>query len=77
MDNISTKSEQEQEPGAEPHKSAILGVSLRGWLVLILVITTCAMFFTEKKIPNELYMLMSGALGQYFTQVNTKDKIIN
>lgn len=61
----------------QSHLSGILGISLRGWIVLIVVCTACAMFFTEKTMPNELYMLLSGVVGQYFGQKNDPYKNIN
>lgn len=51
--------------------SHFFGVSIRGWLALILIVTVCAMAILAREVKEPLYSLSIGALGFYFGQ-NTK-----
>lgn len=49
-------------------ESKILGVSLRGWLALIIIATACSMAFIGKKVDEPLYSLVMFVAGMYFGQ---------
>ena len=48
--------------------SKVLGVSLRGWLALLMVATTCLMSYYAKEIKEPLYSLVLLSVGFYFGQ---------
>jgi hypothetical protein len=60
---ITTKPE--PEPGAH---SVIFGVSLRGWIALIVVLTVCGMSAWQLEIKEPLYTLAGLVIGFYFAQ---------
>lgn len=49
-------------------ESKIMGVSLRGWLSVIIIGTSCVMAFLGKKIDEPLYSLVMFVAGMYFGQ---------
>jgi len=49
-------------------RSAIYGVSVRGWLAVILTLTVCGMSAASVPVVEPLYSAMLLALGFYFGQ---------
>jgi len=49
-------------------ESKILGVSLRGWLALLIIFTVCFMSSTGTKVIEPLYSMSTMALGFFFGQ---------
>lgn len=49
-------------------ESKIFGVSLRGWLSLLIIGTACAMAFLGREIEEPLYSLVMFVAGMYFGQ---------
>jgi len=47
-------------------ESKILGVSLRGWIALIIVYTVCLMSIYSNEVREPLYTLCTTAVGFYF-----------
>ena len=57
------------EPIPQPvGESQLLGVSIRGWLATLLVISVCAMSFFKIDIKEPLYTLVVMAVSFYFGQ---------
>lgn len=52
-------------------ESKPFGISMRGWLSLILVMTVCIMAYQGKLVIEPLYTLVSLAVGFYFGQKQT------
>lgn len=52
--------------------SKILGVSLRGWLAAVLILTVCGMSVASIPITEPLYTLATVAAGVYFGQKKTE-----
>jgi len=48
--------------------SSFVGVSVRAWLAIILVVTVCAMAVLGKAVEEPLYTLATVAIGFYFGQ---------
>ena len=66
--------ETEQFTKPSPAKdSSIFGVSLRGLIVLLTVLTVCVMAMISKKVEEPLYTLVGLTVGYYFGQ-NQKPK---
>ncbi len=71
-ENTSTKTVTEtQESSDTPFwqqndHSTLFGVSLRGWIALIVVLTVCIMSFAMKEIKEPLYTLAGLIVGFYF-----------
>lgn len=57
-----------QEPKPEGNGSSIMGVSLRGWLAFLLVLTVCGMSVSQIVVEEPLYSLATLAVGFYFGQ---------
>jgi hypothetical protein len=55
----------EPEPKSE---SKVLGVSVRGWIASIIIVTVCAMSVMRIDIAEPLYGLAMAAMGWYFGQ---------
>ena len=51
---------------------AKLGLSVRGVIVIILVVSACAQAFITNEIPERLLALASAAVGYYFGQQHQK-----
>lgn len=49
-------------------ESQIYGISVRGWITLILVLTVCAMAGFKVQVLEPLYTAFSLAIGFYFGQ---------
>lgn len=49
----------------------ISGVSLRGWIALLITITVCGMSATKVVVEEPLYTLCTVAIGFYFGQKKT------
>jgi len=52
----------------ENTESTLLGVTVRGWLAIILTLTVCAMSLLGIKVVEPLYSAGLLALGFYFGQ---------
>ena len=52
--------------------SRIGGVSLRGWIAVIVILTVCAMSLLALEIKEPLYTLAGLIVGFYFGQNQTK-----
>lgn len=50
------------------NESTILGVSIRGWITLILIASCCGLAFIKIPIPDALKELADMALGFYLGQ---------
>lgn len=46
--------------------SRLFGVSVRGWLSILLVATVCGMSAAAREVKEPLYTLVGMALGFYF-----------
>ena len=55
-------------------ESKFLGVSVRGWLAVLLTFTICGMSFLGKTVAEPLYTLSTVAIGFYFGQKTTNGK---
>ena len=53
-------------------ESRILGVSLRGWLSVMIIGTACAMTILMREIKEPLYSLVMFVAGIYFGQKTQK-----
>lgn len=49
-------------------ESKFLGVSIRGWLALLLVVTVCGMSAASRKVEEPLYTLVMVAVSFYLGQ---------
>ena len=49
-------------------ESKIFGVSIRGWLAFILVMTVCVMSFMQRDVKEPLYTLVMVAVSFYLGQ---------
>lgn len=49
-------------------ESQFMSVSIRGWIVLIVVLTACAMSICRIKIDEPLYTMVTVVVGFYFGQ---------
>ncbi len=49
-------------------ESKAFGVSIRGWLTLMLALTVCLMSALEMTVEEPLYTLVGMAMGWYFGQ---------
>ena len=54
-------------------ESKLLGVSVRGWLAVSMVLTVCGMSLMSIKIDEPLYTLVVVAVSFYFGQKGTKN----
>lgn len=50
------------------NESQIFGVSIRGWLAVMMILTMCAMGFLGLEVKEPLKSSISFALGFYFAQ---------
>lgn len=53
-------------------ESKFLGVSVRGWLAIILTLTVCAMSLLVLEVKEPLYSLVLMAVGFYLGQKTSK-----
>ena len=56
------------EPKLSTDESAAFGVSMRGWLALLITLTVCGMSAMKIKVDEPLYTLCTVAIGFYFGQ---------
>ena len=57
----------EPSPTKEPQdESKIFGISIRGFITLLIVITVCVMSVTQLDIKEPLYTLAGLTIGYYF-----------
>jgi type IV secretory pathway VirB3-like protein len=49
-----------------PKDSMFLGVSVRAWVMLIIVITVCTMSFMQLKVEEPLYSMVLVTISFYF-----------
>ena len=49
-------------------ESELFGVSIRGWALIVLITTTCAMSLLQLEVKEPLYTAVISALGFYFGQ---------
>ncbi len=69
--NEETKPPFEIEPKTDaPADSHMFNVSVRGWIVVMVVTTVCYMSITAKDIKEPLYTLVGLCVGYYFGQGN-------
>ena len=47
-------------------ESGFLGLSIRAWLALILVVSFCALCFLRPGLEEKLYLLVAVAIGFYY-----------
>jgi len=57
--------------GAPAVQSGVFGVSIRGWIVLLLVGTECLLAFFQIESPQVLDNATLIAIGYYFGQKNS------
>lgn len=67
------KKELPTENGQNGDSSTIWGVSLRGWIALIVVLTVCIMSGLTIEIKEPLYTLAGLIVGFYFGQNQKKN----
>jgi len=54
---------------AEPKsESQVMGVSVRGWIAVVIILTVCAMSVMRMDVAEPLYGLAMAAMGWYFGQ---------
>jgi uncharacterized membrane protein YhaH (DUF805 family) len=58
----------------QKNESQILGVSLRGWLALMIVFTVCAMSSWGADIKEPLYSMVLISIGYYYGQKKTNNE---
>lgn len=58
--------------GPDSHHSVILGVSVRGWIAIFIVLTVCGMSWMKLEIKEPLYTLAGLVIGFYFAQATNK-----
>jgi hypothetical protein len=56
------------EPTETKGESKLGGVSVRGWLAVLLIVTVCGMALTGREVTEPLYTMSSLAIGFYFGQ---------
>lgn len=61
-------SEETAKPETNGNESNVLGISIRGWLASILVLTVCIMSAWKVEVTEPLYSMATLALGFYFGQ---------
>lgn len=49
-------------------ESKLLGVSVRGWIVIMLVASVCCLAFLQIEVKEPLYTMVTVAVGYYFGQ---------
>lgn len=54
------------KPAQSTDGSKAFGVSIRGWLALLLTITVCLLSVSETKVEEPLYSLSIACLSYYF-----------
>lgn len=56
------------EPETPKEDSRLFGVSIRGWLAVVLTVTICGMSAFTLEVKEPLYTLGGLAIGFYFGQ---------
>lgn len=56
------------------NESKFLGISIRGWLAIITVLTLCVMSFLGKKVEEPFYTIVISIVSFYFGQARKTDK---
>jgi len=69
VETVKTESTSSKPPNAE---SQMLGVSIRGWIASLLIITVCLMSFLGKEVTEPLRSAAILALGFYYGQSKSK-----
>lgn len=64
---LNNKESNKQDFSANDH-STIFGVSIRGWISVIVVLTVCAMSMGKIDVKEPLYTLAGLIIGFYFGQ---------
>lgn len=54
--------------GLPKKESSLLGVSIRGWITLLIVFTACTMFVRSVDLPDALNAALFTVIGWYFGQ---------
>jgi len=67
MENEPKKEEQKVD-NSQNDNSMILGISLRGWIAMIVILTICLMSGLQIDIKEPLYTLAGLIIGFYFGQ---------
>lgn len=62
------KPETLQRAESEPHHSVLFGISLRGWIAVIIVLTVCVMSILALEVKEPLYTLAGMVIGYYYAQ---------
>jgi len=57
-----------QTTGVIPGDSQIVGISVRAWIAMTLVVTVCTMSFLRFEVMEPLYSALLLTLGFYFGQ---------
>ena len=75
-ENLKQNTAQDSNDGPTPQTdhSTIFGVSLRGWIALIVILTVCAMSILKTDIKEPLYTLAGLIIGFYFGQNPKKNQ---
>ena len=70
MSDLPKQSEVESTNGNGNGKSdsQFFGVSIRGWLATVLILTVCAMSAAKIEVTEPLYTMAALAIGFYFGQ---------
>lgn len=61
-------------PISHKGESEVFGISVRGLIVMTIVLTVCVMSFVAKKVEEPLYTLASLTVGYYFGQNQSKSQ---
>lgn len=61
-----------EKPDKENQSSSVAGISLRGWIALIVVLTVCAMSLLQYDIKEPLYTLAGMIVGYYYAQAKSQ-----
>jgi len=56
------------------NESNVLGVSIRGWLAVVTVLTLCIMAYLGKKVDEPFYTIVISIVSFYFGQKSNGDK---
>lgn len=59
-----------EPPVVEPdnHHSVLFGISLRGWIAAVIVLTICVMSVLSLEVKEPLYTLGGMVIGYYYAQ---------
>lgn len=64
--------EKPEKPNASGSRSEAFGISVRGWLAIMLTITICSMSLMQIVVTEPMYSIATFAIGFYFGQKTVK-----